>query len=75
MAGATAGKEFTRVEACVMKNQVVHICMGSGGLALTVTLLLTSLSAPCSEQGPALRESEGELHFPEGPYLCNENQQ
>ncbi|XP_059265029.1 ovochymase-2 isoform X2 [Mustela nigripes] len=34
-----------------------------------------SSGAPCSEQGRVLRESEGELHFPESPFLYYESQQ
>ncbi|XP_032282720.1 ovochymase-2 [Phoca vitulina] len=37
--------------------------------------LRKSSRAPCSEQDRVLRESEGELHFPEGPYLYYESQQ
>ncbi|XP_044114686.1 ovochymase-2 isoform X3 [Neovison vison] len=34
-----------------------------------------SSRAPCSEQGRVLHESEGELHFPESPFLYYESQQ
>uniref|UniRef100_A0A452UEH3 Ovochymase 2 n=1 Tax=Ursus maritimus TaxID=29073 RepID=A0A452UEH3_URSMA len=34
-----------------------------------------STQAPCSEQDRVLHESEGELHFPEGPHLYYERRQ